>query len=266
MTEQRAVVDNAPTSKLKLEIYHPGMKDYWLKILIYGPNGVGKTTLGESANDCALTTPALFVNIEGGMLSIIHKKPDVVDLKHYRELKNIFWFLAKSNHNYKTVVIDSLSELQLFNLDAIVAEQLEKPSAKGKKRYDMDDVWQEDYGKSTQELRRATRSFRDLPMHVIFTCLESSKIDKDGDESIYPSLTPKLRNSVMGYMDIVGYMYNQRIKNEAGKETLVRRLLCQNYGKWVAKDRSPGGRLGLVIDNPTIKGIMEKIVGKEVKK
>lgn len=258
-------VNTGPTSKPKIEIYHPGMKDYWLKFLVYGPNGVGKTTLGESANDCSMTSPALFINIEGGMLSVVHKKPDVVDLKDYRQLEDIFWFLVKSNHNYKTVIVDSLSELQLFNLDAIVAEQLGRPSASGKKRHDMDDVWKEDYGKSTQELRRATRRFRDLPMHVIFTCLESSTLDKDGEERVYPSLTPKLRNSVMGYMDVVGYMYNQRIKDEDGKEVLVRKMLCQNYGKWVAKDRSPEGRLGLIVNNPTIGGIMEKIIGKEDK-
>jgi len=259
-------INTTPTSKPKIEIYQPQMKGYWLKILIYGPNGVGKTTLGESANNCALTSPALFINIEGGMLSVVDKKPEVVDLKNYRQLDEIFWFLAKGNHNYKTVIIDSLSELQLFNLDAIVAEQLSKPSAAGKKRHDMDDLWQEDYGKSTQELRRATRQFRDLPMHVIFTCLESSTMDKDGQERVFPQLTPKLRNSVLGYMDVVGYMYNQRIKGEDGKEVLVRKLLCQNYGKWAAKDRSPGGRLGLIIDDPTIEKIMEKITGKEIKK
>lgn len=265
MPTEQQVIDTKPTSKLKLEIYHPKMKDFWLKFLIYGSNGVGKTTLSETANDCPATARALFINVEGGMLSVVHKNPDVVDLKRFDQLEEIFWFLAKGNHNYKTVIIDSLSELQLFNLDAIVAEQMKRPSAKGAEHHGLDDVWKEDYGRSTQELRRVTRQFRDLPMHVIFTCLDSFTMDKNGEERVYPALTPKLRNSVLGYMDVVGYMYGQRVKGEDGKEVLVRKMLCQNYGKWLAKDRSPGGRLGLIIDNPTIGGMIEKIIGKENK-
>lgn len=263
--EKVAVVTSEPTKSINLKIYQPKMEGYFLKMLIYGSNGVGKTTLAETANDCPVTSKALFVNIEGGVLSVIHKKPDVVDLKNFDQLEEIFWFLAKSKHTYRTVIIDSLSELQLFNLDKIVAEQLNKPSSKGAKRDSLDDVWKEDYGKSTQELRRVTRQFRDLPMHVVFTCLDSFSMDSEGEEKVFPALTPKLRNSVMGYMDVVGYMYNQRSKDENGKEQIVRKMLCQNYGKWSAKDRSPGGRLGLVLNDPTISVIMEKIVGKEVK-
>jgi len=82
-------------------------------------------------------------------------------------------------------------------------------------------------------------------------------------------LTPKLRTAVTGYMDVIGYMY---VDSEASEQTggegageredsTPRRLLCRPFGKWVAKDRSPGQRLGLVLENPSIPVIMDRILG-----
>jgi len=264
---------NTPVELPELKIYRPKITDYKLKMLIYGPPGAGKTTFAATAELHDITAPALFVNIEGGMLSIaeandigIEEPPSVVDLEGFSHLDQIFWYLAKGDHPFKTVVIDSLSELQIVNLEHIVGKQLDKTSTSGAKREDEDDIWQEDYGKSTQELRRFVRKFRDLPMHVIFTAHDASSQDKDKNEIVHPALTPKLRTAVSGYMDIIGYMFTvtETIEDEEGEtEEINRKLLCQPYKKWVAKDRSPGGRLGMVIDNPDVPTLVNKIMKKE---
>ena len=75
-------------------------------------------------------------------------------------------------------------------------------------------------------------------------------------EAIQPALTPKLKNSVMGGMDIVGYLY---VKEDADKPNVTtRQLLVQPVGKWDAKDRS--GVLGTVIESPTLPNIMSTII------
>jgi len=267
------VTPNPVDSQQIPTIYKPHIEQYKLKMMIYGAPGVGKTSLLATAGLHKLTAPILLVNVEGGMLSIadsgvlgLKEPPDVVDLKNFEGLEQIFWYLAKGDHPYKSVGIDSLSELQMVNLEGIVKKLMNKPSGSGAKRKSLDDIWQEDYGTSTQQLRRVVRQFRDLPMHIFFSCHDASSQDKDKTETIHPMLTPKLRAAVMGYMDVIGYMYvdSDAIEEDEkkGEEETSRRLLCRPYQKWQAKDRSPGQRLGLVMENPSIPYIIDRMLEK----
>lgn len=261
-----------PTSLIPPAIYKPRIEQYKLKMMVYGPPGVGKTTLLTSAGLHKSTAPILLINIEGGILSVadssvigLKEPPDVVDLKSFEGMEQIFWYLAKGDHPYKSVGIDSLSELQMINLEGIVEKLVNKLSGSGAKRKSLDDIWQEDYGTSTQQLRRVVRQFRDLPMHVFFSCHDASSQDKDKNETVHPMLTPKLRAAVMGYMDVIGYMYvdsEVAIEESTEEDETPRRLLCRPYQKWLAKDRSPGQRLGLVTEDPSIPVIINRILGK----
>jgi len=192
----------------------------------------------------------------------LEEPPDVVDLKNFDQLEGIFWYLAKGDHPYKSCGIDSLSELQMINLEGITKKLMGKISGSGARRESLDDIWQEDYGTSTQQLRRVVRRFRDLPMHVFFSCHDATTQNKDKVESTHPALTPKLRASVMGYMDVIGYLYVDSEAAEENEDETPRRLLCRPFGKWIAKDRSPGQRLGLVVEDPTIPIIINQILGK----
>ncbi len=256
----------------QIRIYKPTVDRYKLKMLVYGPPGVGKTSFAVTANLHEMTAPALLLNVEGGVLSVtdpsvlgLDTPPDTIDITSYADLEPVFWFLAGGDHQYQTVIIDSLSELQIRNIDHVVQRQLNRMASSGAKRDGIDDVWVEDYGKSTQQLRRWVRNFRDLPMHVIMTCHHAVSVDKLKEETVHPALTPKLRTSVVGYMDIVAYMYTSSKQNDAGEDTgeITRHMLCRPLGlsKWMAKDRSPGQRLGTVVDNPSVPKVMQLILG-----
>jgi hypothetical protein len=246
-------------------------KTPWLKMLIYGDPGVGKTTFGVTAQAHELTREVLLVSIEGGELAVtdaeavgIPSIPDMAELTKYEQFQQVFWYLQKGDHPYKTVVIDTLSELQRMNLDSIVGRQLNKASGSGAKHQDLDDIWQEDFGTSAGQMSRLVRSFRSLPMNVVFTCHAASKVDAAKNETVFPALTPKLRGFVIGYVDVVGYMFTQSVQAPNGAPAgTLRRMLFRPTQKFLAKDRTPGEKLGMVMDNPTIPKVMDILLGKK---
>ncbi|MDI6840469.1 MAG: ATP-binding protein [bacterium] len=225
------------------------------KVLLYSDPGVGKTTAA------ALSPKPLIINCEGGTLCLnkfkeYYKKLDIKTFKpdSIKELQEIFWYLKSGEHDRQTVILDSLSEIQRMSMDEILADP------KRDDKYDRDTPILQDYGKNTQQLRRLVRAFRDLPMNVVFTCLAGeSKDETDGSVKIGPSLTPKLASDVMGYVDVVGYMF---VSNDKGKEG-VRKLLTQPKGKYLAKDRS--GKLGIGMLEPTMFEVFNKITDGQVK-
>lgn len=268
MSTPREDVRGRPTDISGLPVYKPSTREYYLKMLIYGDPGVGKTTLAASAAAVKSMSEVLFINVEGGALAIsdpsvygAKEVPDTVDFNGFDALSVIFKALARMEHPYKTVVIDSLSELTKYNLDDVIRKKMASTTNRqGKVNRDEDDVFLEDYGTMTKQMRRVVRMFRDLPMHVIYT---SHAEPYDEGAKVGPDLSNKLRSSVVGYMDVVGYMFTStKTENPPGKDPVTvstRKLLTRPIGKFMAKDRSPGGKLGQIIEEPTMTIIMDKI-------
>jgi hypothetical protein len=79
-------------------------------MLIYGSSGVGKTVFGSTADK------VLFLDAEAGMMSVKDKKIDRVKIKTFQDVIDSYNFLKSGQHEYKTVVIDSLTEIQKKNI------------------------------------------------------------------------------------------------------------------------------------------------------
>lgn len=177
----------------------------YFKLLVYGPPGVGKTSLAATLDP----ERTLFLNIEGGMISVAGTKARVTDqLKRVDQVEEIFWKLAQGDDELQwvtTVVLDSATELQTINIEGIVSDAVAKNPNKRSK----DEIQIQDYGRSTARLKRLFRLFRDLPMHVIITALSKDRLSNGENKRVVatiPYLTEKLSASLMGYMDYVWYM------------------------------------------------------------
>jgi len=224
-----------------------------LKMLVYGTSGVGKTVFGSTA-------PApLFLDAEGGMLSVSDKNIDRIKTGEFKDVKDVFMFLKNEKHEYKTVVLDSLTEIQKKSMDGIL------------KANDRDMPRINDWGTNIEQTRRMVRNFRDLPLNVIMTALEhAEKEEDDGSIVIQPAVQGKtLPQEVMGFMDIVGYMVAREKKNETDKDSkektkakieIVRAIRVQPTATVSAKDRSD--KLGIWV-KPDFNGIYEKVFGKQ---
>lgn len=224
-----------------LDVQKPDEVSPYLNLLPYGAPGVGKTVLSGTAADHPKTSPVIYLDIEGGTMSIRSKAVDVVRVRSIAELVKIHEQLLTENDGYyKTCVIDSLTELQKLDMVDIMKELTSR-----RPDLDPDVPSQREWGKSIEHMRRIVRGFRDLPMNTIFTALVIVDKDNNGNVTFTPSLPGKLKMEISGFVDVVGYM---TAAVEDGVP--IRRIQFAQTQKVIAKDRTAA--LGDVVDNPTI--------------
>lgn len=263
--------------------------DNYVKILIYGAYGAGKTVFSAESVDIPDMRDVLLINIEGGHKSIRlsgavanHALIDSVRVTDFAQFTHMHEFLAHhcrlrdsnaidkiqrmndlatkygmpNERTYQTVIIDSLYELDSMNFRRLIGDkeaQIDQAT--------VSDDLRGDYGRNRQIMHKAIRSFRNLPMHAIFTA--PSLVDKDDvtkKTTISPMMAGKLRKEVQGYMDVVAYL----VAGEAADgQPIRRRLYLQSNGKFDAKCRLTPQSL-THIDDPTMAKLMQSLLGYDV--
>ena len=97
-----------------LESIQTGRENRPPRLMVYGQEGVGKSTLGASAPD------AIFIQTEDGLGEInCHKFPLA---KSFDEVLAELTALRDEDHKYKTVVIDSADWLERLIWDRVCSD------------------------------------------------------------------------------------------------------------------------------------------------
>lgn len=225
----------------------------------YGEPGVGKTYLAGTADDSELTSPVLFLDVEGGTQTIRDKPEiDVLQVRSMGDIVRAYEQLANipdgEEMPYKTVVIDSLTELQKLDMRELM-DALERE--KGADRIDKYVPTLQAWGKSGERVRIIIRSFRDLPCNLIATALLAESHDeRTGIVTYYPSLPGKLRSEIPGFFDIVCHLRADDEK-EGDEVKIIRRAQFVKTTRVTAKDRT--NRLDHIMEDPTIPSMWAKI-------
>jgi hypothetical protein len=239
-----------------------------LNIIIYGDSGAGKTWLAGTAQDCEATSPALLIDIDSGVSTLAGREIDVVRPRSWADIQKIYEFLLHDNTHYKSVIIDSLTEVQRkFSMGTILGEIKD-----GADHYnDLGATLvptRQDWMRTGDQLRKLIRAFRDLAylpdesrrVHVVMIMLE--KYDEKR-KVICPQLSGTLGNECGAFVDVLARLSRQLVTVERDGEEVqeVRRhLLLDDYindidVRHMGKDRS--GKLGLYLWDPTMCDIVE---------
>ena len=222
----------------------------YLNFLVYGDSGIGKTYLCGSADEVPEMRPVLMIDFEGGTESIVRSFPDIqqVRVENWKQMQAVYDELHAGKTGFNTVILDSLTEIQKFNMYSIMEELVaDKPER------EIDVPSMREWGRNLEQMRKFVRAFRDLPMNSIFTALkEDKKNDKTGMVTTRPSLSGKLADEVAAFLDIVAYYYTRPVE---GEET--RLLLTKKTETVIAKDRT--SQLPEVMMAPTMAEIYEHI-------
>lgn len=223
--------------------------DPYQNTLVYGEFGSGKTRLAGSASEHEDMAPVLFVNCEGGELTIRGQTGMMKTERIYRikQVNRILEELQHGKHEFRTVVIDSITAVR----DIMVEEIISMPNRK------LEVPTIQEWGLINSTIKRLVRHFVHLPMHTVFTALPRFYYPKSKQENpavgpveVTPDFSRKLTNSICAMVDNVWYLYTDPSKNNPDR----RRMLTASQDVYVAKTR---GRefyeaIGPVIENPNL--------------
>lgn len=245
-----------PTSLAGLRVVPAGEQDPSFNALIFGEYGVGKTRLAGSAAMVPELSDVLMIDIEGGALTLRKTYPQckTVRVSSWKKLQEVYDEIATGAWpGVRTVILDSLTEAQLFNMDDVMRDLvLSNPDR------DEDIAGLQEWQKNGKQIRKFIRLFRDLPMTTIFTALLKEEKDKmTGKRYKRPSLPGKLAAQVPAMFDEVFFLY---VKNDE-EGNPIRCLLTGTIEEIAAKDRS--GQLPLIMTEPTMAQIYNRMFGEE---
>ncbi len=167
-------------------------------------------------------------------------------IRDFDDMHRVFQWLNSGRHAFRSVSLDSLTEIQKRCLDAISGTN--QPT-------------QQNWGELLRKMESLVRQFRDLTMHptnpleaVVF--VTTTQVDDKGWTR--PHVQGQLRLTLPYFVDVVGYMYT----HVAAEGQLERMLMVQPYGNYICKDRT--GRLRPIIEQPNIETMMEDIYGQQL--
>jgi len=236
-----------------------------LTVMVYGESKVGKSTFAVTA-----PYPRLMLDVEGGhrFLPIVVKYWDplreeppvadgtwdtvVVTVRNYDTVIKVYQWLQLGKHQFKSLIIDSISELQVKCMDSIAGTEQMK---------------MQQWGELLRHMGGLLRDLRDLTMHatnpleaVVLTAM--SRTSQDGRHR--PYLQGQLAIQAPYFYDILGALTVEQLANPDPLQPpyKVRRMYVERTNEYEAGERAQG-RLGSIVeqDKLSIEVMLNNIFG-----
>lgn len=237
-----------------------------LSILVHADTKVGKSTFANTA-----PAPRLLLDAEAAARFLSGRKilwdpmteeppkadgswdTCVVNVRDYSVMLKAYEWLNSGQHPFRSVIIDSISEVQTK-----VKEQLE-----GEGR-----MTQQLWGDLLNSMERLIRGFRDLTEHPIkpLEAVVLTAMTQLRDGKYRPYVQGQLQVKMPYFLDVIGYLYIDEVPVNPDDPTQgtqkIRRMLVVPHVQFEAGERVQG-RLGDVITNPNVCDMIDKVFGPD---
>lgn len=175
----------------------------------------------------------------------------VVNVNGWDVVQQGYQWLQSGQHQFQTIVIDSISEIQ----------RRAKANIAG-----LDQMRIQDWGSLLTVMDNVIRGFRDFindPHNPVRVAVFIAETRENQQGKLIPYMQGQISVSLPYWMDIVGYLYvDQAQSTDPTTGQLitvpVRRLLVAQHPQFEAGERVQG-LVGPVIDQPNVSEILEKI-------
>lgn len=238
--------------------------------VFYGRAGTGKTTLAGS-----FPAPILLLDCKDEGTDSVSDISDlyVRDIHSLEDLEDTYWWLVNNPGQYKTVVIDTVTQLQQLLVEEAGGR---KAQQKGKQASDWGVMTKQDWGDVASKMKTWITNFRDLPVETVFLAQdrvfnadEEDAIDGEIDPEIGPRLSPSVMSHLCAAVSVIGntFVRTSTVKKKVGgKEKEIEKTeYCIRLGpsaSYITKIRKPKNiELPAFLKDPTFEEILETIKG-----
>lgn len=202
--------------------------DRHAKVLLYGPSGAGKTTtalwlaqnlISEDGQIAYLDSGEGWVSLEEtpSLLENVHRLP-YTEYGEMPALADAIRRKQKGFEHFEVVVIDEMDPIADDVLVTVVREKHGTPASA-----QLPEIDGKDYRPVLDLMRVALNGFKKAGVHVIIVAHDKRKKDHRNVETIFPALSPQLKNFIMGEMHVVGWA-TAEIKGTAAAPEYVRTI------------------------------------------
>lgn len=195
-----------------------------LTVLIYGAQGIGKTTL------CSKTPDALFLLTEPGTKCLsVYGLP----ITSWAEMLEALALVAKGGHQFKTIVVDTVDNAYKFCSDHVCAANGVKDPA--------DLAYGKGFNLVNTEFHRVLTKLASLPYGLMLTSHAVAR-EVESATGKYTKTTPTLpegaRKILLGFVDVILYADVEGEVGADGKTTFKRIMRSSPSKFYEAKDRT----------------------------
>jgi AAA domain len=235
----------------------PASEFTYLKLLVYGQNGKGKTRFGASADKVLL----IDCN-EKGTLSIRNFPAQVYKVETWTDIDLAYWLLHSGQHEFETVVLDTVTSLSQLCMRFILGDESSRDPTR-----DPNMPSKREWGKLGELMRTIILNFRNLPMNVVFLAQERRGFTDDDAEDapeVFPEVSPSVRTTLTSSVDIIGRVFVKEVVTSKGGKKVAEpsyRMLIGPSERYVTKDRSESG-LPKVITLPNSTDNLAKLIAR----
>jgi len=238
-----------------------------LTIMVHGESKVGKSTFAVTA-----PYPRLMLDVEGGhrFLPInvrywdpVREEPPVADgtwdtvvvqVRDYDVVMKAFQWLQSGKHQFRSLIIDSISELQVKCMDNIAGTEQMK---------------MQQWGELLRHMGALLRDLRDLTMHPTqpLEAIVLTAMSRKGQDGVYrPYLQGQLAIQAPYFYDILGAITVEQVPNPDPMQPpyKVRRMYVERTPEYEAGERVQG-RLGKVVEQGDlgIERMLDMVFGEK---
>jgi len=227
------------------------------KFLFYGEPGARKTRLASSAPE------PLIIDINDQGYDSVRRDfdPNYVLLDRWQDLNDVYWYLQSGSHNYETVALDHVTNLQNVCMNFVLGDEVSRDASR-----DPDMPSRQAWGKVGQLMKTQIINFRNLPMNVVFLAQLRATEVETGDEETFiklgPEVSPSIQKVLTASVGTIGMLTKKdvfiksRDTKKRRRETRTR-LMIGDSERYISKDRNHV--FGDFVDAPDLSAMIELI-------